>query len=111
LAEHSPADVPPIQKLPKGPVTTVVTHAGALVAVALPRPARSTGLVWRLARPLDPSVMRQVSEADVGPSVVVVFRAGRTGRATIVFAQTRGETSPVALRAVRYAVRVRPATQ
>jgi hypothetical protein len=48
-----------------------------------------------------------VSEADVGPSVVVVFRAVHRGKATVAFALTRGESSPKALRAVRYVVRVR----
>ena len=34
---------------------------------------RLEGLVWRIARPFDPAVLRQVSEADVGKNVVVVF--------------------------------------
>jgi hypothetical protein len=85
------ADSPPVGALPKGPVSEVTTTKGALVAVALP--VRPNGLVWRLARPLNPRVVRQVSEATVDRSVVVVFRATGRGRARIVFALTRGETA------------------
>jgi hypothetical protein len=101
------ADATPVGPLPKGPVTTVVANRGSLVSVALPRQAAPTGLVWRLARPVDPKILREVAEGDVGPSVVVVFRAAGPGHATIAFALTRGDTSPKALRAVRYSVRVR----
>ena len=104
LATATSETAPPVGPLPKGPVTNVSTPRGTLVSVALPRQA---GRVWRLARPVSPKVLRQVSEADVGSSVVVVFRAVGRGRATIVFAQTRGESSPKALRAVRHVVRVR----
>jgi hypothetical protein len=76
------------------------------VAVALPRQNASSGLVWRLARQVDPSVLRQVSEADVGSSVVVVFRALHTGSARVVFALTRGDSSRRALRSRTYTVRV-----
>ena len=31
-----------------------------------------SGLVWRLARPADPRILRQSLQADVGPSVVIV---------------------------------------
>jgi hypothetical protein len=85
------ASSPPVGQLPKGPVASVVTHPGQYVAVALPH--RSNGLVWRLARPLDPKVLRQVSEADVGSTVVVVFRAVGRGKAAIRFGLTRGETA------------------
>jgi len=76
------------------------------VAVALPRQKPSTGLVWRLARQVDPSVLRQVSEGDLGASVVVVFRAVHPGSAKVVFALTRGDTSPRALRSRTYTVTV-----
>jgi len=104
LASATSETAPPVGPLPKGPVTNVSAPRGTLVSVALPRRA---GRVWRLARPVSPKVLRQVSEADVGSSVVVVFRAVGRGRATIVFAQTRGESSAKALRAVRHVVRVR----
>jgi predicted dienelactone hydrolase len=70
-----PADVAPVGSLPRARVTTVTTERGSLVAVALPRPAASTGLVWRLARRLDASIVSQVSEADVGPKSMLVSRS------------------------------------
>ena len=104
LATATSETAPPVGPLPKGPETTVSAPRGTLVSVALPSKA---GRVWRLARPVNPKVLRQVSEADVGSSVVVVFRAVGRGRVTVVFAQTRGESSPKALRAIRHVVRVR----
>lgn len=85
------ATAPPVGPLPKGPVTTIRTQPGSLVAVALPH--RSGGLVWRLAHRVDQKVLREVSEADVGNDVVVVYRAVGSGRATIAYGLTRGETS------------------
>lgn len=85
------ASAPPVGPLPKGPVTTIATRAGTLVAVALPH--RANGLVWRLARSVDPRVLVQVSEADVGRDVVVVYRAVRPGRVRLAYGLTRGETT------------------
>jgi hypothetical protein len=76
------------------------------VAIALPHQAASSGLVWRLARPVDPSVLRQVGEADVGKNVVIVFSVIGKGSASVVFALTRGDSSPKAVRAVTSKVRV-----
>ena len=84
------ASAPPVGPLPKGPTTTIQTHKGSLVAVALPH--RSGGLVWRLARSVSPKVLVQVSEADVGKDVVVVYRATGRGKATLAYGLTRGET-------------------
>jgi hypothetical protein len=99
------ADSTPVGPLPTPAVTKVTTAKGSLVAIALPsRPVR-TGLVWRVARPLDTRVVEQVGEADVGPSIVLVFRVVGRGRASLSFALTRGDASPKALRAVRYDVR------
>jgi len=100
------ADSTPVGKLPPGPRSTIAAERGTLVAVALPRQKPSTGLVWRLARQVDPSVLRQVSEGDLGASVVVVFRAVHPGSAKVVFALTRGDTSPRALRSRTYTVKV-----
>jgi hypothetical protein len=100
------ADTTPVGTLPKGPQSTIASERGALVAVALPRQKPSTGLVWRLARQVDPSVLRHISEGDVGSSVVVVFRAVHTGSAKVVFALTRGDSSRRALRSRTYTVRV-----
>ena len=74
-------------------MTTIETARGSLVAVALPRQNPATGLVWRVARRVDARVLKQVSEANVGASVVVVFRAIGKGNATIRFGLTRGESS------------------
>jgi hypothetical protein len=101
------ADSTPIGTLPKGPRSSIASERGTLVAIALPRQKPSSGLVWRLARQVDPSVLRQVSEGEVGPSVVVVFRAVQTGSARVVFALTRGDSSSRALRSRTYIVRVR----
>lgn len=101
------ADSTPIGPLPAGQVTTVSTSRGSLVAVAVPRQKASTGLVWRVARTVNARVVRQVSEADVGTNVVLVFRAVGAGNASIVLALTRGESSGKAVRAVTYRVRVR----
>jgi hypothetical protein len=91
--------------LPDGSVTKVVTAQGSFVAVAVPRQRESSGLVWRIARQFDARVVRQVSEADVGSTVVLVFKAVGAGRTSIVLALTRGET-PKAVRAARYDVQV-----
>ena len=76
------------------------------MAVALPRQAASKGLVWRIARPVDPAVLRQVSEADVGKNVIVVFSVVGKGNASVVFALTRGDSSSKAVRAITNKVRV-----
>jgi hypothetical protein len=92
------ADSTPVEPLPPGPVSTIATHPGQLVAVALPHAAPSSGLVWRIARRYDATVVRQVSEADVGSSVVLVFKVIAKGRTALVFALTRGDTSSRAVR-------------
>jgi hypothetical protein len=90
-AGTAPADSTPVGPLPAGPTSRIHTQRGQLVAVALPH--RSGGKVWRVARPFDGTRLRQVSEADVGSSVVLVFRALTPGSARITFGLTRGETA------------------
>src|SRR3954447_20818297 len=107
VAARAAADSTRIGSLPKGPTTSVATQRGQLVAVALPSQRASTGLVWRMARAVDPKVLRQVSEADVGSSVVVVFRATGAGTAKVAFALTRGDASPKAVKAATWVVEVR----
>ena len=102
----APADATPVGPLPKGPTTTVAAKRGSLVAVALPRQRASTGLVWRLARTVDPKILQQTAEADVGSSVVVVFRAMHAGATRVAFALTRGDTGKKAVRAAFYKVHV-----
>jgi hypothetical protein len=43
--------------------------------------------------------VRQVSEADVGASVVLVFKVVGRGNTSLVFALTRGDASPRAVKA------------
>jgi hypothetical protein len=105
LAATASASAPPVGPLPAGPVTSIVTKVGSLVAVALPSKPASTGLVWRQARDVNPKVLAQVSEGEMQGNVVVIFKAVGAGRATVVFALTRGET-PKAIEARTYVVRV-----
>jgi hypothetical protein len=58
------ADSTPVGPLPAGPVTSIESPRGELVALALPQ--RGAGRVWRIARPLDAKVLREISEANVG---------------------------------------------
>ncbi len=107
LVESAHADSTPVGPLPAGPVQTVTVKKGQLVALALPRPSRSSGLVWRVARPYDAKVVQQTEEADVGSSsIVVVLKATGTGRTTVYFAQTRGDTGTQALKALRFKITV-----
>jgi hypothetical protein len=99
------ADSTPIGPLPHPQRTDVTTNPGALVAVALPRQRASSGLVWRIARPLNARVVTEVEERDLAQSTVVVFRVAGRGSATITFALTRGDASSKALKAIVYRVR------
>ena len=103
IAAAAGATAPPIKVLPVGPVSTITTTKGELVSIALPS---KTGLSWRLARNSAPGVLREVSEANVGRSVVIVFKALARGKATIVYGQTRGETA-TAVATRTYVVTVR----
>jgi hypothetical protein len=100
LAAVGLASAPPVGPLPAGPSSTIKTTKGQLVAFALPD--RAGGRVWRLARAPKVSVLRQVSEADVGNHVA-------TGRGTtnVAFGLTRGET-PKAYESRQYTVSVAP---
>ena len=104
LAEGGLATAPPVGPLPAGPTSTIQTKRGELVAFALPH--RAGGRVWRIARNADARVLRQVSEADVGSQVVLVFKATGTGKTTIAFGLTRGERSK-AYESRRYILHVR----
>jgi hypothetical protein len=95
----------PIGPLPAGPVSTTTTRPGLLVAVALPHQRRGSGLVWRVARRYDSGVVRQVSEANVGTNVVLVFRVVGRGDTSLVFALTRGDASREAIKAITQKIR------
>ena len=97
------ASAPPVGPLPAGPTSTIKTTKGQLVAFALPH--RTGGRVWRVARAFNSSVLRQVSEADVGKQVVLVFQAAGNGTTTVAFGLTRGETAK-AYESRRYTVTV-----
>jgi hypothetical protein len=107
LVGSAHADSTPVGPLPAGPVQTITVKKGQLVALALPRPSRSSGLVWRVARVYDANVVQQTEEADVGDSsIVVVLKGTGTGRTTMYFAQTRGDTGTQALKALRFKITV-----
>ncbi len=98
------AAAPPVGPLPSGPTTTIQTQVGQLVAFALPH--RANGRVWRIARTIDSKVLVEVSEADVGANVVLVFKAKGAGSASVSFGLTRGERS-TAYEARRFVVNVK----
>jgi hypothetical protein len=104
LAVAATASAPPVGRLPAGPTSTIRTQTGELVAVALPH--RANGRVWRIARPFDSKVLAQIGEADVGNTVVVVFKAKAPGTTTVTLGLTRGETAK-AFESRRFAVHVR----
>jgi len=104
LAGVTLADSTPVGALPSGPTSAIQTQKGQLIAVALPH--RANGRVWRIARNFDSRVLRQVSEADVESSVVVVFRATGTGSVTVAFGLTQGETAK-AYESRRFTIKVR----
>ena len=105
FATASSASAPPVGPLPAGPSSTIQTTKGALVAFALPH--RTGGRVWRVARAFNAHVVREVTEADVGNQVVLVFVATGPGTTTISFGLTRGERTK-AYESRRYTVTVRP---
>ena len=104
LASAGTASAPPVGPLPSGPHSMIQTTVGELVSVALPH--RAGGRVWRLARTVNGKILREVSEADVGPQVVLVYKATGPGAATLSFGLTRGETAK-AYESRRYVVDVR----
>ena len=103
-AASSSASAPPVGPLPAGPASTIQTRTGELVAFALPH--RSNGRVWRIAASVNAKVLHEVSEADVGGQVVLVFKADAPGTAVVSFGLTRGERSK-AYESRRFTVSVR----
>jgi hypothetical protein len=98
------ADSMPIGPLPPGPVSTITTRPNQLVAVALPHASKASGLTWRLARRYDSHVVRQISEADVDTTVVVVFKVIGRGKTSLIFALTRGDRSSEAVKAATHTI-------
>jgi hypothetical protein len=98
------ADSTPVGPLPAGPVSTTTTKPGLLVAVALVWAWGGFSLVLGIAPRYNAGVVRQVSEADVGGSVVVVFKVVGRGDTSLVFALTRGDTSAKAVKSATHKV-------
>jgi hypothetical protein len=98
------ADSTPVGHLPAGAVSTITTAPNQLIAVALPHAAKKSGLSWRLARRYDSTVVRQISEADVDASVVLVFKVVGRGKTSLVFGLTRCDTSSKALRSATHKI-------
>jgi hypothetical protein len=82
----------------------VVREPNQLVAIALPRAPKTSGLVWRLARRYDAGVLRQVSEADVDVNVVVVFKVLSRGKSSLVIALTCGDASSKAVKSATHKI-------
>ena len=85
------ASAPPVGPLPKGPVTTIKLAGGRTFTVTLPKP-KVAGRVWRIARPFDADVAREVREGETATAIKVTFRTVGAGTTRVVFALTRGET-------------------
>lgn len=103
LVATASATAPPVGPLPAGPVSQISTKRGELVSVALPAP--TNGRQWRQKGIVNPKVLKQVGEADVGPSIVIVFKAMGPGKATVAYGLTKGET-PRAYAGRRFVVTV-----
>ena len=88
-AGASRATAPPVGPLPAGPVTSIQVQRGQLFAIVVPRPG--SGFTWRGARPSNAMVARPLDEGVVNGNVVFVYRAGRAGKTTVIYALTRGE--------------------
>ncbi len=99
------ATAPPVGQLPAGASSSIVTARGELVAIALPH--RAGGRVWRIANAPNPSLLREVSEADVGDQVVLVFNAEAQGMTSFALGLTRGKRT-TASESRHYMVTVRP---
>jgi hypothetical protein len=104
MAAAATSSSPPVGPLPSGPTSTIQTQVGQLVSFALPH--RPNGRVWRIARTVDPSVLVEVSEGDIGTNVVLVFKAKGKGSAKVSFGLTRGERAK-AYEARRFVVSVK----
>jgi hypothetical protein len=102
-AVSADASAPPVGALPKGPVTTVTVQRGLLFALVVPRPA--AGLSWRGARPSAAAIARPLDEGELNGNIVFVYRAGRPGTTTVVYALTRDE-GPRALKARYFKITV-----
>ena len=104
FAAEAGASATPVGPLPEGPVTTIAAKRGTLVSVALRK--RPGGKVWRLAGNLNPNVLHELSEADLGASVVVVFKAVGSGSTTLTYGLTLGDAGTKAYASATFTVHV-----
>jgi hypothetical protein len=104
VAVAARADSTPVGPLPAGPTSTITTGPNQLVAVALPHASRKSGLSWRLARRYDSNIVRQISEADVNTSTVLVFKVVGRGQTSLVFGLTRGDASAKAFKSATHKI-------
>ncbi|MHB1242049.1 MAG: hypothetical protein ACYC1P_01380 [Gaiellaceae bacterium] len=84
-------------------MTRIQVQHGLLFALVVPRPG--PGLTWRGARRSDATIARPLDEGELNGNVVFVYRAGRKGTTTVVYALTKGE-GPKALQARYFKVTV-----
>jgi hypothetical protein len=105
LVAPAAATAPPVGPLPAGPTIPLPAKAGRTFHVSVAKP-RIPGRVWRIARPYDARVVREVREGDTKTTIWWDFRAVRPGSTTIVLAQTLGERSHAyAARRIRVTVK------
>jgi hypothetical protein len=97
------ATAPPVGPLPKGPVTTIGVQHGQLFAIVVPHPG--TGLSWRGARQSDATIARPLDEGELNGNIIFVYRAGRAGKTTVIYALTKDE-GPKALQARYFKISV-----
>jgi hypothetical protein len=103
-AEARLATAPPVGALPAGPTAKVHMKRGQIVTFSLPHGVH--GRVWRIKGSVNGRILKEVSEADRGKHVDIVFKAVGKGLAVIRFGLTEGEHTRAYL-GRRYAVRVR----
>lgn len=86
------ASAEPVGPLPKGPVFTVKVLRDATFVVRAPKRPANSGLVWRIARPIDPKLVREVAEGEDRLTVWIRFKAFKAGSVRVVLGLTKGET-------------------
>lgn len=86
------ASAEPVGPLPKGPVFKVSVLRDASFVVRAPKRPANSGLVWRIARPIDPAVVREVAEGEDRLNVWIRFKAFKAGSVRVVLGLTKGET-------------------
>jgi predicted secreted protein len=92
LAPLAIATAGPVGPLPPGPTRSATLRVGAVLTISLPKP-RVAGRVWRIARPFDGKVVREIAEGETARTIWWRFRAVGPGETKIVLAQTLGERS------------------